>query len=369
MLKIFFMSFFTLFLNASSNKENINFNSNPYPLAATSDVSDKSYILYETPLSENLINKSFNRIVAEGIINDPNVIFEMWIPRDDINLSTSVVKYSVIRGELKVYKNGRFWVFFDVNFGKVSRFKIVVINNGVKKDKFNIEIYEVQPVTVNIKRDGDDQNQYVSDDKTLSLPDDLPFKFIRRSDWNAKPPSDDYTKHIPQKITIHHTAGNYPATYDDALSEIQFIQDYHQNAKGWIDIGYHFLIDPQGDIFEGRPVLVVGAHVANKNTNNVGISIMGNYHPPVNNQLTDIEINSIITLVKYIKDRYSIVKENFYAHRDLAATDCPGDIIYSKIPYLKEKIFDNSEKSVSVIIDIDNTDLKNSLEKQLNSVN
>ncbi|MCX7648893.1 MAG: peptidoglycan recognition protein family protein, partial [Elusimicrobiales bacterium] len=127
--------------------------------------------------------------------------------------------------------------------------------------------------------------------------------------------------------TIHHTAGNYVTTYEDSLIEIQLIQEYHQQGRGWIDIGYHFLIDPLGNIFEGRPILAVGAHVSKNNIDNIGISIMGNYHHPVNNEITDASLSSLINLVKYIKDKYNIKKNFFYSHRELTPTDCPGDNI------------------------------------------
>ena len=100
------------------------------------------------------------------------------------------------------------------------------------------------------------------------------------------------------------------------------------------------LIDPLGNIFEGRPVDAIGAHVKNENTGNIGISLMGYYHPPVSDTPTVKTFESFIAVGKYIKDNYSIRISSFYAHRELRATDCPGDIIYENMPNLKKAIFE-----------------------------
>jgi hypothetical protein len=57
---------------------------------------------------------------------------------------------------------------------------------------------------------------------------------------------------------------------------VRGIQGFHQNGRGWIDIGYHFLIGPEGIIYQGRPENVRGAH-ATPNTNKVGICLIGDY--------------------------------------------------------------------------------------------
>ncbi len=358
----FLFSFLSvLSLKAYDNTENVKFGSTVYPIYSLSKIDSKSFILYETPISDK-ISVKFNAVVMQGKINDSNVKFELWVPSEVKKDGESYIDYSIIKGNSRIFHGGRFWVRFDIK-SKIDSFKIVVINNGVKSDKFEIKIYEVQTITIPVKKSLEVSS--IIEDKSLSLPEDIPFKVIRRGEWKANPPKENYITHTPMKITIHHTAGHYPENYEDSFEEIQFIQDYHQNAKGWIDIGYHFLIDSMGNIFEGRPILVVGAHVANKNTNNIGISLMGNYHPPVSNSLTEKTLNSLVTLVKYIKDKYTIFQNEFYAHRDLSATDCPGDIIYARIPEIKNAIFQNDIRSFKVDFDISDEDLKKQISEQI----
>lgn len=356
------MGLICAFLFAHDEDNMVKF-SQSYPLNYSITVNEKSYILYQTPLSESL-EGDFNVIAVNGKLNSPDVSFEIWVPQKSESNSENI--YSIIKASAsKIYRNGRFWARFDIK-DKVEKFKFVVINKGVKVSNFEITIYEINFSKID-KKKIQAENEIKSDEKGLSLPDPLPFKLVRRNDWEAKNPTGSYTQHTPKKITIHNTAGHYPTTYEDAVTEIQVIQEYHQEGRGWIDIGYHFLVDPGGDIFEGRPILAVGAHVANNNTDNVGISVMGNYQPPVSNEFTEQSISAIITLVKYIEDKYKITKTYFYAHRDLAATDCPGDNIYGKMSYLKTKIFDEKDDSTVIEVDLGNDELNEKIIKAISS--
>lgn len=358
MLKLIVLS---LLCYAHDNQIFVNFGLD-YPLTHKAQVNEKTYIVYETPLSQ-VLEMDFNSIAIQGKISDKNVLFELWVPqnREELHEENSLndVMYSIVKpSKYKVYKNGRFWIRFDLT-ERIKRFKFVVINNGIKGESFEIIIYEIIPVRIDKKK------AEVGQEGEFVIEDPLPFKLIRRKEWKANPPLSKYIKHIPKRITIHNTAGNYPLNYEDALQEIQIIQDYHQQARGWIDIGYHFLIDPLGNIFEARPFFAVGAHVANKNVDNIGIAVMGNYHPPVNNVLTSQAVEAIVKLVRYIKDKYSIPKSEFYAHRDLAATDCPGDVIYQRIPEIRDSIF---KESANISVEVRFSDSKLN-EFILNSVN
>jgi len=355
-------SLFARMLIASDNSENIKFNGVEYPIFGEVETSEKTDILFETPISEK-IDKKFNRVVIQGEVNDRNIEFQLWTssPTYDINNSSNSI-FCAYSGEFRIYPNGRFWAKFDI--GKETHYiKFVVINAGVRVKIFEIKIYEFQVLNISKKKESEEIT-ITSSTTDYSLTGELPFKLIRRDEWKANPPKEPYIKHTPLRITIHHTAGYYPQTFEDALSEIQFIQDYHQNAKGWIDIGYHFLIDPLGNIFEGRPVMVVGAHVGGKNTNNVGISLMGNYHPPQNNEVTQKSIDSIVILMKYLKDEFKIPKNEIYGHRDLSATDCPGDLLYLKIPEIKNKVFADTT-TLRVNIEIDNSELENKIKSSI----
>jgi len=156
-----------------------------------------------------------------------------------------------------------------------------------------------------------------------------------RSDWGARPPACSSGSHSPAKITVHHTATPLP----DSLSptaRLRQIQAYHIDSNGWCDIGYHFLVDWNGALWQGRNETVIGAHVANNNTNNVGISFMGTYN---SKEPTSSQLSHVANLMAWLHGRYGIPLNRTYikGHREYrgnAAGDCPGDKVYAKLSYM-----------------------------------
>lgn len=300
--------------------------------------SEKDEVIFESDFS-NIFENEYDTVLIQGEMPDPNVIVEIWVKKKTFIFNT-IKKYTSAKS--RIYPNGRFWIKFKVDPTK-SEFKIAVINNGVEKD-CELIIYEVEAFMDKTGKTGDEDYEEEAppvgpQEEVEGLPAELPFNLIRRDKWGANPPTKDYIKHYPKMFTLHHTAGKMPENPEEAYSEILFIQDYHQNARGWIDIGYHFLIDPFGDIFEGRPVDAVGAHVKGHNTDNVGISIMGNHHPPISDIPTVKTFESFANLGRYLKENYEIKVSSFFAHRELGATVCPGDNLYSRMDALRESVF------------------------------
>src|SRR5205814_1672223 len=80
---------------------------------------------------------------------------------------------------------------------------------------------------------------------------------------------------------VHHTAGTNNYTRAQSAAIVRGIQVYHVKGNGWDDIGYNFLVDKYGQIFEGRyggmDRAVIGAHALGFNTGAVGISVIGDY--------------------------------------------------------------------------------------------
>ena len=80
---------------------------------------------------------------------------------------------------------------------------------------------------------------------------------------------------------VHHTAGSNSYSKSQSASIVRAIELYHVQGNGWNDIGYNFLVDKYGQIFEGRyggiDQAVVGAHAQGFNTGSVGIALIGDY--------------------------------------------------------------------------------------------
>ncbi len=152
-------------------------------------------------------------------------------------------------------------------------------------------------------------------------------------------------------ITLHHTAGFSAVTLAQGLEQVRLIQDFHQNGRGWRDIGYHFLMDQEGRLYQGRPFLIErsafrngpplvhGAHVGGANTGNIGVSLMGCYHPPESVNCQDVMTvaarDSLVVTFGYLAERYDVSTDHISGHRDFNATACPGDNNYADLPALR----------------------------------
>ncbi len=89
----------------------------------------------------------------------------------------------------------------------------------------------------------------------------------------------------------------------------------------------------------GRPIDAQGAHVLGHNEGNVGISLMGNYHPPYNDAVTPAQKEAIRRLGAWLRDRYGVAPKTYQGHRDYnPRTDCPGDGTYALLPEIERAI-------------------------------
>ncbi len=107
---------------------------------------------------------------------------------------------------------------------------------------------------------------------------------VPRSGWNADETIRRSTPAIAPAIrlaVVHHTAGANGYTAAQSPSIVRAIELYHVKGNGWNDIGYNFLVDRFGTVFEGRyggiDRNVVGAHAEGFNTGSVGVSVLGEY--------------------------------------------------------------------------------------------
>ncbi|MFA6256425.1 MAG: N-acetylmuramoyl-L-alanine amidase [Candidatus Absconditabacterales bacterium] len=167
------------------------------------------------------------------------------------------------------------------------------------------------------------------------------------------------------KIIIHHTADDYTSLLtggtDAAIKEMQAIYKYHTLTKGRGDIGYNFVIDPFGNIYEGRAggAGVVGAQTAWNNTPSIGISLMGNFNV---NVPTDASLKSLVNLTTALAKKYKInpkatttyfkksseppyleAYQNYtiVGHKDAGVTACPGINLYNLLPEIRDQVSKN----------------------------
>jgi hypothetical protein len=175
---------------------------------------------------------------------------------------------------------------------------------------------------------------------------------ITRSEWGANPLRGNP---VPQPhyrfLTLHHAAGFSAADLGEGKAQVKRIQRLHQEGNGWADIGYHFLVDAAGNIYQGRPymhdgslsekpTLVIGAHVTGRNTGNIGVCLLGCYHPETNastcnDVLTESVETSLVQLVAFFCATYGIAPTSIKGHRDFTSTACPGSNLYPRLPEIR----------------------------------
>jgi hypothetical protein len=170
-----------------------------------------------------------------------------------------------------------------------------------------------------------------------------------------------------QQLFVHHTAGSNSVS--DPKATMRAIYWFHTARRGWCDIGYNFVIDRGGNVYEGRWArrykpweihssenprgrAVAGAHVLGFNSGSVGVSLMGNFErapvPPAMRR-------SLARLLAWEVDRHGLRARGTHlyrnpdtgrmrnlpyiaGHRDAGQTSCPGRYLYSALPGIRRDV-------------------------------
>ena len=124
------------------------------------------------------------------------------------------------------------------------------------------------------------------------------------------------------KIILHCTA-----TPEGKDFTVQQIRDWHVKGNGWSDIGYHFVIDRNGVVHNGRPVEKIGAHTKGQNAHSIGIAYVGGItndgKKTPKDTRTPAQRVAIVQLVKKLKELYG-GHITIHGHNEFAAKACPS---------------------------------------------
>ncbi len=160
---------------------------------------------------------------------------------------------------------------------------------------------------------------------------------VTRKEWGSNPdPIPDSRRQIPVWITIHH-AGEFWKNGADPAEFVRRMQVWGKNRPKlekpprdtyWPDLPYHFMIAPDGRIFEGRPCEYEGETNTKFNINgNIGVEMMGDFEK----QRPSVEqLRSCVALTAWLAKTYHIGIDHIRTHLDAAPgqTDCPGRDFY-----------------------------------------
>jgi uncharacterized protein with LGFP repeats len=180
-----------------------------------------------------------------------------------------------------------------------------------------------------------------------------------RGAWGARPAKDAPSSAPNVKMAfVHHTAGSNNYGPDEVPRILRADQAFHMDARGWDDIGYNFIVDRFGRIWEGRgggmDRAVIGAHAGGFNTGSTGVAVIGTFSDTT---VPGPAIDAVGRLLGWKlgihgvdpaggasmrsggNDKYpagSVVNFNAISgHRDGSATDCPGARLYDRLPEIR----------------------------------
>jgi hypothetical protein len=181
--------------------------------------------------------------------------------------------------------------------------------------------------------------------------------FLTRTDWGCPwgrtSGPNMLTSTPPTHLIVHHSfsPGN---NITDWVAAVRGIWTFHVMSNGWSDIGYNWLIDPNGTIYEGRAWVgeddnTQGAHFCGFNRNTMGVCMLGDFTSVTP---TDAALKSLVRILGYRAsvNNINVRTTSFHAnsqrtldhisgHRDGCSTACPGESLYPLLPTLRNRVF------------------------------
>ncbi|HEX5450178.1 MAG TPA: N-acetylmuramoyl-L-alanine amidase [Gaiellaceae bacterium] len=187
---------------------------------------------------------------------------------------------------------------------------------------------------------------------------------VTRAQWHANQEivrAKPIVAPVLKLAVVHHTAGSNSYTRAQSAAIVRGIQLYHVQGNGWNDIGYNFLVDRYGTVYEGRggglTKNVVGAHAEGFNSGTVGVALIGNFSvatPPkamqdalVNLLAWRLDVAHIdpLATVAYtsggnlkFKAGKVVTLHAISGHRDTGPSECPGAKAYALLPGLAQRV-------------------------------
>ena len=162
---------------------------------------------------------------------------------------------------------------------------------------------------------------------------------LSRSNWTSEGPIRSKVNMMNgiSMITVHHEGWKVVDFTDKSATQdrIETIRTVHVRDRGWGDIGYHFIVDRAGRIWEGRPIEYQGAHVSENNEHNVGILVLGNFEKqsPSNAQL-----QTLFSTTLKLKQMYRVQTKLVRSHQEIKPTSCPGANLQKRMDALRQYV-------------------------------
>lgn len=321
---------------SQNNSEILTFNNLQYGHVIHISAADSSSFTKTRYRSQESANASapFNTVVFNGTATQQYWNLEVRFLRQNETWSPWQ------ETEIKCTKQGRFWAKAILLSGIAKRIRYRLMKDENAQELmvrfFTIEAFDSNQKTIKPSQEG----RRIRKTGDFSARNIIPKpSIISREEWGAVPPSGSEIAHNPYRMTLHHTAMQRVQTLQEGFDEMQFIQDFHMNTRGWKDIAYHYCVDDSGRIYEGVPDSIVGTHVAGANTGNIGVAMLGYFgteSPP------SLMIQALIDLYSYLASYYQINPDSLLGHREYnSTTSCPGNAGFVELEEIRNQIRKN----------------------------
>ena len=146
-------------------------------------------------------------------------------------------------------------------------------------------------------------------------------------DWGGSAANETLARHHTiDRITLHHQGVAFPRERD-AQQYLRDLQTWSRATKGWIDVPYHYAIDLDGRVYEGRDIRFAGdTNTGYDPAGHALIEVVGNFEEVEPNAL---QLDAVVNLMALLAARHNVPVTAIRGHRDVAPdTECPGRNLY-----------------------------------------
>jgi peptidoglycan hydrolase-like amidase len=260
---------------------------------------------------------------------------------------------------IKIITRSERWANDDLRYSDLSKTQRDQINIEKNEQKMN-ELRETDLDKYRAIKEKEYQSKMANDYLKSRYSSEIDLDRVKYESNGKYLRWPEYIKNNKTKIIVHHTASDntFLTNKTDVLDYLSGVYRYHTITNGWWDIGYNFLIDPFGNIYEGRAwgEWVVWAHAKRNNTPSIGISLIWDFEnvKPTKEALDSLTRLSAALAKKYWINPYSrtnyhkdskdapyiVSSENYViaGHKDAWITACPGKYLYELLPFVRDGV-------------------------------
>ena len=300
-----------------------------------------------------------NLSVVDISVNIKSDVSDDWISfdyDDDVESITGELSSGIVFLDSKT-KLFQFRIISSDEDAILSSIDFTFISPGKTSKEILEELKKYEPI--NFKTDLSIRNEY--DFLSTSKDQDLSFSYPRppvvtRTEWSCPQGQGSLgspSVTLPTHLIVHHSAGSNSSS--DWPAVVRSIYTLHTQTNGWSDVGYNWLIDPNGVIYQGRAWYqntndnVIGAHFCGTNSKTMGVCVMGTYtsiSPTTAAKESLVEIfaykaneQSIDPLGQSYHSSSGLTLYNICGHRNGCSTECPGTNLYNQLPQIRDSVY------------------------------